>query len=92
MPQALGVSDVIARRTDAAVALFRGTTGAGGLDARAVTATRSRRPRRVATFMGANQTATLLGGASTDSGSLTKSVAAAVLRVREHPSPAEPTS
>jgi hypothetical protein len=60
MPQALGVSDVVARRTDAVVAVFRGTVGAGGLDARAATATRSQRRRRVATLTGANHTNALV--------------------------------
>lgn len=53
VPQALSCSDLTARRMNAVVAVFRGAVRAGGLDARAGTATRTQRPRRVSTFTGA---------------------------------------
>jgi hypothetical protein len=66
MPQAPGLSDVIARRTDAVVAVFRGTVGAGGLEVWAAMATRSQRPRRVATFTSTSPTTAVVERAAPD--------------------------
>jgi hypothetical protein len=65
MSQAPGFSDVIARRTDAVVAVFRHAVGAGGVDERA-SATRSQRPRRIVTFTAAGQTLPVFERAAID--------------------------